>query len=365
VIGVFDSGIGGLTVYREIARRFPALDVLYLGDTARVPYGTKSPETVVRYSFEAAHFLGRRGIEILVVACNTSSALALDALERDLTIPVIGVVKAGARRAAAVTRNRRIGVIGTPATIRSGAYPRAIQEAAVGKVGAPPSAAAVHVESAACPLFVPLAEEGWTDNAVARETARIYLEPLARTGIDTLVLGCTHYPILRETIAEVVGRGVTLVDSAEPVADEVGEPCALGHVPERARHRHFFVTDNWERFREVGVRFLGHAIDRIEHVDIVRSTLDMPPSQPPSERPKSTGVRDAPLGFIQGTAPDRQGAETEILIECPWTGRSRPRSIRRRCRQCLRCRHRTVRRRSRTDTRIRRSTECDPMDAAR
>ena len=264
MIGVFDSGIGGLTVFREIARRFPALDVHYLGDTARVPYGTKSPETVVRYSFEAAHFLRRRGIDLLVVACNTSSALALDALASELPIPVIGVVKAGARRAASVTRNGRIGVIGTPATIKSGAYTREIRAARA-------AVSEIEVHTAACPLFVPLAEEGWTDNSVARETARIYLDPLARRGIDTLVLGCTHYPVLSRTIAEVMGPGVTLVDSAEPVADEVAERLrALGRDPARgAGEWHFFVTDNWERFGEVGGRFLGRPIDRLELVDIV------------------------------------------------------------------------------------------------
>ena len=261
MIGVFDSGIGGLTVFKEIARRFPALDLLYLGDTARVPYGTKSPETVVRYSFEAAHFLGKHGIELLVVACNTSSALALDALQRELPFPTIGVVRAGAQRAVSVTRNGRIGVIGTPATIRSDAYARAIREIN-------PS---LLVISVTCPLFVPLAEEGWTDNTVARETARIYLEPLAREEVDTLVLGCTHYPILRGAIASVMGTGVALVDSAEPVAEEVGvRLAALGRDVTRGRgERRFFVTDSWERFHQVGARFLDGAIEHIEQVDIV------------------------------------------------------------------------------------------------
>ena len=269
MIGVFDSGIGGLTVFEEIARGFPALDILYLGDTARVPYGTKSAETVVRYSFEAAHFLRDHGVEMLVVACNTSSALALDALQRELTIPVVGVILAGARRAAAVSKSGRIGVIGTPATIRSDAYARAIHEHR-------PEAIVV---SAACPLFVPLAEEGWTDNAVARETARIYLDPLRSAGIDTLVLGCTHYPVLRSVIGAVMGKGVTLVDSAEPVAEEVGQRMrALGRdlgegsaevQMARAGTRRFFVTDNWERFGEVGARFLGHSIERLEQVSIV------------------------------------------------------------------------------------------------
>jgi len=261
VIGVFDSGIGGLTVFKEIARRFPALDIVYLGDTARVPYGTKSPETVLRYSREAAHFLGRQGIELLVVACNTSSALALDTLQRELPIPAVGVIRPGARRAVAATRNGRIGVIGTPATVKSGAYVRAIHEIA-------PS---MSVVSATCPLFVPLAEEGWTDNSVAREASRIYLEPVARDGIDTLVLGCTHYPILRVVIGAVMGPAVTLVDSAEPVADEIDQHLrTLGRIPDHGQgSRRFFVTDSWERFREVGARFLGHSIERLEQVSIV------------------------------------------------------------------------------------------------
>jgi len=292
VIGVFDSGIGGLTVFKEIARRFPALDILYLGDTARVPYGTKSPETVVRYSFEAAHFLGKHGIELLVVACNTSSALALDALERDLSIPVIGVIRPGAQRAAGVTRSGRIGVIGTPATIKSGAYARALEAAATSAATSATASAAASdapgagasqpptagrptgpltVISATCPLFVPLAEEGWTDNAVARETARLYLEPIVRERIDTLVLGCTHYPILSGVIAQVMGTEVTLVDSAVPVADEVGARLrAQGRDPGAGGGtRRFFVTDSWERFLEVGARFLGHPIERPEQVSIV------------------------------------------------------------------------------------------------
>lgn len=303
-IGVFDSGIGGLTVLREIARRFPGLDILYLGDTARVPYGTKSPETVVRYSFEAAHFLGRHGIELLVVACNTSSALALEALQKNLPIPTIGVIRPGARRAVETTRNRRIGVIGTPATIRSDAYGRAIHEASdtahsgqdVSRPRAgptPPSSAPVRgaapehqdpirITSRACPLFVPLAEEGWIDNPVALETARIYLEPFQREGIDTLVLGCTHYPILRGAIATVMGPGVTLVDSAEPVAEEIGDRLRARVPRDGARERagtegdgqtpgerRFYVTDSWERFREVGARFLEAPIEGLEQVSIV------------------------------------------------------------------------------------------------
>lgn len=297
-IGIFDSGIGGLTVFREIARRFPHLDLLYLGDTARVPYGTKSPETVVRYSFEAAHFLSHRGIELLVVACNTASALALESLQRDLPIQTIGVIHPGARRALQVTSNGRIGVIGTPATIRSDAYAKAIHVAAtelnppssdpdvrgssprknravsptnVDAPGrrsmAPPGVSPpIQVTSRACPLFVPLAEEGWTENAVALETARIYLEPFRKDDVDTLVLGCTHYPILREAIASVMGPKVTLVDSAEPVAEQVGE--LSGSAPGTGI-RQFFVTDSRERFREVGARFLEEPIEGLEQVSIV------------------------------------------------------------------------------------------------
>src|SRR5213075_1297348 len=203
-IGVFDSGVGGLTVFREIARALPHQSLIYLGDCARVPYGTKSPETVTRYSLEAANHLLARGIKMLVVACNTATSAALPTLQARLPIPVIGVVEPGARAAVEKTAGR-VGVIATEGTVRSQAYTKAIRSLNPN----------VEVIESAAPLFVPLAEEGWANTHVAREVAEIYLEPLIDAGIDTLVLGCTHYPILRGTIERVVGASVRIVDSAE------------------------------------------------------------------------------------------------------------------------------------------------------
>ncbi|MGZ4780127.1 MAG: glutamate racemase, partial [Thermoanaerobaculia bacterium] len=211
-IGVFDSGVGGLTVFREIARCLPHQSLIYLGDCARVPYGTKSPKTVVRYSLEAAQALVERGIEMMVVACNTATSAALPALQARLSIPVIGVIEPGARAAVERTRGS-IGVIATEGTVKSQAYTKAIRALRPD----------VHVTESAAPLFVALAEEGWANTHVAREVAEIYLEPLIDSGIDTLVLGCTHYPILRGTIEMVVGDTVTIVDSAETTAQTVRE----------------------------------------------------------------------------------------------------------------------------------------------
>jgi len=204
-IGVFDSGIGGLTVVRQLMARLPREHILYFGDTARVPYGNKSPETVTRFSVENTRFLLRRGIKYLVVACNTASATALPVLQRRFEIPMLGVIEPGVRAALAATRNRRIGVIGTIGTIASGVYERMI-------LALQPDCAVVE---APCPLFVPLAEEGWTEGPVAEQVARVYLEPVIGSGIDTLILGCTHYPLLKEVIRRVCGPGVELIDTAE------------------------------------------------------------------------------------------------------------------------------------------------------
>ena len=209
-IGIFDSGIGGLTVLAALQRRLPGERYIYLGDTARLPYGMKSAETVVRYALRAAEFLAAHGIKMLVVACNTASAAALPALEEAMTVPVIGVVGPGARVAVAGTAGR-VGIIGTESTIASGAYLRAVRALRP----------EVEVVARACPLFVPLAEEGWWDHPVTREVARLYLEPFAGGRVDTLVLGCTHYPLLQPAIAATLGPGVRLVDSAEAVAGEV------------------------------------------------------------------------------------------------------------------------------------------------
>jgi len=256
-IGVFDSGVGGLTVFRAISRALPHEPLIYLGDSARVPYGTKSPQIVTRYALEAANHLLGRGIKMLVVACNTATAAALPILQEKLDIPVIGVVEPGAR--AAVERSRgRIGVIATEGTVRSRAYTKAIHQI---------DPKAEVIESPA-PLFVPLAEEGWANTHVAREVAGIYLEPLIDAGIDTLVLGCTHYPILRNTIEQVVGDQVQIVDSAETTADCVRIALnGAGSKSGRPEHQ-FLVTDAEERFRRIAAEFLEYDIANLELVTL-------------------------------------------------------------------------------------------------
>jgi glutamate racemase len=262
-IGVFDSGVGGLTVVKALGSLLPSEHLVYLGDTARVPYGTKSAEVVTRYSLLNAAFLLKHDIKALVVACNTASASSLPALQAALPIPVVGVVEPGARAAIAATHTRRIGVIGTPGTIRSGAYQRALASAG----------GAVEVRTQACGLFVPLVEEGWTrpDDPVVRGTVASYLAPLRSAEVDVLVLGCTHYPLLREAIADAMGPGVKLVDSAEATAVEVASTLGdLGLLRNDAGggRRTYFVTDLPERFVEVGARFLGFPIEGAEQVDL-------------------------------------------------------------------------------------------------
>jgi glutamate racemase len=260
-IGVFDSGLGGLTVLSALMARLPREHTVYLGDTARVPYGTKSPETVVRYSLQNAAFLVERGIKLLVVACNTAAATSLPYLEERFEVPVIGVIEPGARAAAGRTRNGVIGVIGTRATIQSKAYERAI-------AGLSPS---VSVVARACPLFVSLAEEGWTDNEVARLAAEVYLTPVVREGIDTLLLGCTHYPLLAKVIREAVGEGVTLIDSARETGEEVArllEERGLLRASDGEASREYFVTDLPSHFWEVGARFMGGKLEDVTLVDL-------------------------------------------------------------------------------------------------
>lgn len=261
-IGIFDSGIGGLTVLKEVVRLLPSEDVLYLGDTARVPYGTRSERTILKYSLKNAAFLRRMGIKLLVVACNTSSAVSLPALQRENRLPVVGVIEPGARRAVELTRCGRIGVIGTEGTVRSGAYQRAIASYA---------RAEVEVIARPCPLFVPLVEEGWTEDPITYEVAHRYLDPLRREGIDVLVLGCTHYPLLEEVIREVMGPEVVLINSARETAKEVKEVLARLDLlrPEGGGgRRRFFVTDNPERFTKVGRLFLGEEVREVEEVDL-------------------------------------------------------------------------------------------------
>jgi glutamate racemase len=258
-IGVFDSGIGGLTVLHQIIEALPRENTVYLGDTARAPYGTKSVETVLRYSFENCQFLVEKGVKLIVVACNTSTAIALERLKGSLSVPVIGVIEPGVRRALASTKNQRVGVIGTEATIQSGAYTRALK-------AADPR---IEVYSRACPLFVPLVEEGWTDNEVVEMTVRAYLGSLKQSGIDTLILGCTHYPLLKKAIRKFLGSSVRLVDSAEETAKEVGvvlKESRRAKNAGRAAHG-FFVTDAPERFIKVGQRFLGDKVESAVRIE--------------------------------------------------------------------------------------------------
>lgn len=259
-IGIFDSGVGGLTVCQEIHRRLPRESLLYLGDTARVPYGTKSPATVSGYAQEAADFLVRQGIKLLVVACNTASAVALPRLRAAFDIPVIGVLEPGVR-AALAAGGKRVGVVGTEGTINSGSYENALRRLAPD----------ISVFSAACPLFVPLAEEGWAAHPVTRQVVAEYLAPLLRENIDTLVLGCTHYPLLSETIRSVVGPQVRLVDSAASTAAEVAEMLeqdGLIAKPDQEGEVRFFVTDVPTRFQRIGGDFLGAKLHDVAQVEI-------------------------------------------------------------------------------------------------
>jgi glutamate racemase len=257
-IGVFDSGIGGLTVVSAIMQALPHERVVYVGDTARVPYGPKSPETVVRYSRQIATWLLEQEVKAIVIACNTATAHALETLQQECPVPVIGVVQPGARAAVRSTRSGRIGVIGTAGTINSGAYHRAIAALA-------PTAT---VTGAPCPLFVPLVEEGWLDHPATRLIADTYLAPMRDAQIDTLVLGCTHYPLLAPVIATVMGTGVTLVDSAAETAVALRDVLLAQSLERSAlsgagQHR-FVATDAPDTFRRVGQRFIGPVLDQVE-----------------------------------------------------------------------------------------------------
>lgn len=256
-IGVFDSGLGGLTVVKELIRQLPREHIVYYGDTARVPYGTKSKESIIRFSHENTRILLKRNVKMVIVACNTSSSYALAALRKNFRLPIVGVVDPGARKAAAVTRNKKVGVIATPATVNSGSYARAISRCDRG----------IRVSSQACPLFVPLVEEGWTRKPVTRAVAREYLGPLRVSGIDTLVLGCTHYPLLKDVLQDVMGGRVALVDSATEVAAEVKRVLRDGHLLRtsggRAR-RAFLISDRPQQFEKTAREFLGYNIKAVK-----------------------------------------------------------------------------------------------------
>ena len=258
-IGVFDSGIGGLTVLKALADALPAEDFIYLGDTARLPYGTKSNEVIVRYSRENTEFLLAKGIKMLVVACNTSSAVALDEIARSTVVPVVGVIEPGAQAAVKASRTGTIGVIGTEATIASGAYTRAIQKLR-------PRA---EIYTRACPMLVPLVEEGWTDNDIAERIVAYYLESLKASGIDTLLLGCTHYPLLNAMFARVLGPAVRIVDSATATASAVRQRLKALRLggPHGAGTQSFFVTETPDRFVRVGRRFMGPRVESAVRIE--------------------------------------------------------------------------------------------------
>ncbi len=264
-IGVFDSGFGGLTVLKALLELIPEADYVYFGDTARLPYGSKSVETVARYAVEATHYLEAHGAELLVIACNTATALALERITASAQVPVVGVVEPGAEAAAAVSQNKKVVVIGTEATVSSHAYRKALE------------ARGMAAREKACPLLVPLVEEGWVEHPVTEEVARIYVAEAFADGFgdaDALVLGCTHYPLVKPLLRRVAPEHVSIVDSAEStaraVAGRVQELLAPALSEERrARPRlKFFATDSVEKFRRLGERFLGHAIEDVQHVDL-------------------------------------------------------------------------------------------------
>src|SRR5512141_1482158 len=260
-IGVFDSGIGGLTVVRELMKQLPNESIIYFGDTARVPYGPKSPDTVLRYSREIVDFLKKEGVKAVVVACNTATAHALPALQEENDLPIIGVIEPGSRAAARATRSGKVGVIGTQGTINSHAYERAIHQAL-------PTA---DIVARACPLFVPLVEEGWRETDATNIIAREYLGEFADAKVDTLVLGCTHYPLLKRAIGEVVGRSVRLIDSAEETAAQTAvtlREAGLINNEEGEPSYRFIASDVPDQFLRVGQRFLGRTIDHVETVTL-------------------------------------------------------------------------------------------------
>jgi glutamate racemase len=264
-IGVFDSGFGGLTVLKELLELIPDANYLYFGDTARLPYGSKSVETVARYAVEAAHYLEAHGAEVLVIACNTATALALDRIMAAAHVPVVGVVEPGADAAAGVSQNKRVVVVGTEATVSSHAYRKALE------------ARGMKAHEKACPLLVPLVEDGWIEHPVTEQVARIYLDEAFTDGFqdaDTLVLGCTHYPLLKNLLRRVAPGHVSIVDSAESTARVVADRLEKMVVPAAMEERRgtprirFFATDSVEKFQRLGERFLGRAIGSVEHVDL-------------------------------------------------------------------------------------------------
>lgn len=260
-LGMFDSGIGGLTVMQQLVRVLPHENIIYFGDTARLPYGAKSPETIVRYSIENATFLIQKEVKVLVIACNTASAHALESLQQRFSLPVIGVIEPGAESAVQATKNGRIGVLGTNGTINSQSYQKAILKLA-------PMA---QIFPIACPLFVPFVEENCIDHPAMHLIVQEYLRPLKEKGIDTLLLGCTHYPLLKILIQKEMGEGVTIVDSATSCAEKVSETLSRGSLnrsSEKLSNYHYFVSDDPDKFRVSGSSFLGMPIDNVSLLSV-------------------------------------------------------------------------------------------------
>lgn len=266
-IGIFDSGIGGLTVFRKIEKLLPHEDLIYFGDTARVPYGTKSADTVTRYSLQIAGFLKTKNIKMLVVACNTASAYAIKALQRKFLFPVSGVIVAGVKAALSQTRNGRIAVIGTEGTIGSGSYEKTLMH----KISyAQYTGKKIDYIGRSCPLFVPLVEVGWLQGAITERVARKYLAQIRSSGCDTLILGCTHYPLLKKVIKKIVGKKITIVDSAEETARNVKSLLKTGRMLNTQKNkgkRIFYVSDAPARFCRIGRLFLKKSI---QHISLVR-----------------------------------------------------------------------------------------------
>ncbi len=261
-IGIFDSGVGGLTVAREIIRQLPGENIVYFGDTARVPYGIKSRQTVIRFSIENILLLLKHDVKLICVACNTASSLALPAIKNKFRVPIIGVISSGAREAVYASQNKRIGVIGTKGTIKSRTYETEIKQLD----------SKVKVIAVACPLFVPFVEEGWLNGEVVMSVAKKYLKPLRDAGVDTVILGCTHYPLLKPVIQKILGPQVTLIDSAKQVAFEVKKILAsedmLNQRGRTGKHK-FLVSDNPEWFSSLAQRFMGKKVTNVRKVDNV------------------------------------------------------------------------------------------------
>lgn len=259
-IGVFDSGVGGLTVVRELIRQLPNEDIIYFGDTARVPYGIKSRDTIIRFSIENILFLLKQEVKLICVACNTVSSIALPLISSHFRVPIVGVISPGAREAVNATKNKRIGIIGTKATTNSRAYEGEVEALDPG----------IKVISQACPLFVPFVEEGWLNQRAVLDVAKVYLKPLKRAGVDTIILGCTHYPLLKAVIRKVMGSETILIDSAKQVASEVKQILTRQGILESNHKsaRSFYVSDGPSWFSGLAKRFLGYTVKEVTQVSL-------------------------------------------------------------------------------------------------